>query len=600
MSLGVLVETDNKNVTAVKVKVPRARGKKIKEAVSDKKIMSQIRRSHDFEINLVSPKEFFEKIDKPVESRLYSFIKSVEAKSEEQLDVDGYSKIIEYNLNSGDWRWRKINNTADLKEILKNTEKAHSTFMKLREANWNKLVRSNEDAYGGQGFADDYGVSQSGGLQVRNQFTPLIGTPFFKQMYLYDYWEMHSKCFWYSNYSGIAKLIIDMTRNFVLGKGFNITFDDPKAEEAWKRYEERSDIQHEVRNWNDDLTKFGENMLLKVPTKKGIIHRAFDPSTIWEIVTDPEDIRDIKYYHQQYSTQYQLYGTKDAPTSKYIINQLPPQLVQHTKVNVTSYEKRGRSDLLGALLYFKYYEDYVMAKLARAKNEAAFIWDVTIDGSDEDVQAYINSTESIVDVPPGSENVHNKAITRTPLSPTFGKAGGDQIAQDILSYIAMSVSIPVNYMGTFGTSQNSRAGSLVATEPVSKKMGERQAIIERMLRRVVVDVLVSEKLDPKSKFEINFPEMLEEDRSKKIQDLVLANQERVLSHETISNIIAKELKVTDYDYSDEQAKILKEQKRDTLFMQPPSPDLTQPDKSKDNNPSRALDRSAIKDEGKNL
>lgn len=589
--------------TVVKVKVPRGpRAKKIVAAVKDKRIKSIIRKAHDFEINLVSPKEFFKDMSKPVESRLYSFMKEVQEKSEEQLDTEGHSKIIEYDLASGKWRWRKVSTTAELKSLIESNTKAHSTFMKLREAQYNRMIRGKEDSYGGYGFGSDGGNSM-GALQTRQEFTPLIGTPFYKQMYLYDYWEMHSKCFWYSNYSAIAKLIIDMTRNFVLGKGFSVSFDDEKCDEAWKRYCDRVDIQEEIKNANDDLTKFGENMIKIVPTGKGLIsHRSFDPSTIWEIVTDPENIHDIKYYHQQYNTQYQLYGTKDAPISKYIIQQLPPELVRHTRVNVTAYEKRGRSDLLGPLLYFKYYEDYIQAKLARAKNEAAFIWDVTIDGSDEDVNAYISSTESIVDVPPGSENVHNKAITRTPLSPTFGKAGGDQIAQDILSYIAMGVSIPVNYFGTFGTSGSTKAGSLVATEPVAKKMVERQTKLEGLIRRIVKDVLMSEGLDPKSKFEVNFPEILEEDRSQKIQDLLVAQQEKVISHERFAEITAKELKISDYDYKAEQKQIEKESKSMALIPDPSESGLTPEDDGKDNGENqakkRAMDRTDIRDKGK--
>jgi hypothetical protein len=308
---------------------------------------------------------------------------------------------------------------------------------------------------------------------------------------------MHSKCFWYKNYSGIAKMVIEMTRNFVLGKGFNVTFENEALQPLWNEYEERSNVQEEIRNWCDELSSFGENMVKKIPTPKSLIHRSFDPSTVWEIVTDPENITDIKYYHQQYNTQYQLYGTKDAPVSRYIINQIPPQLVHHTKVNVTSYEKRGRSDLLAPLLYFKYYEDYMVAKLSRAKNEAAFIWDVEIDGSEEDVQMYITNTQNIVDVPPGSENVHNKAIKRTPLAPSLGTGGADGIAQDILSYIAMGVSIPVNYMGTFGTGGYTKAGALVATEPVAKKMMERQLKLEHLVRKIVRDVLIDAGKDPR-------------------------------------------------------------------------------------------------------
>lgn len=590
-----------KAATRVKTVLPIAHAVEMKK---NPKLMSIVRRSTEQEIKLTNPTEFFKKMSQPVESRLYSFMQTVKEKSEEQLDTTGRSQILEFN-NEGKWRWRVINSSSALKEILSKEQVHFDAFMKMKEQSYNKMIKGREDALGGYGFADDTSpMTGIGGLPMKGEFMPLIGTPFYKQLYLYDYWEMHSKCFWFKNYSGIAKLVIDLTRNFVLGKGFNVNFDDEELQGIWDKYEERTNIQEEIRNWCDEMTAFGENMLKKSPTPKGIIHRSFDPSTVWEIVTDPENIGDVKYYHQQYNTQYQIFTTKTAPSSKYIINQIPPELVLHTKVNVTSYEKRGRSDLLSVLLYFKYYEDYMTAKLLRAKNETAFIWDVEIDGSDEDVSNYINSTQNIQDVPPGSENVHNKAITRTPLSPSFTAGGADGVAQDILSYVAMGVSIPTNYMGTFAGGGSTRAGALVATEPVAKKMLERQQRMEVLIRRVVKDVLIDagkNPNDPKCKFEVNFPEILEEDRSAKISDLVIAKNEKVISHQTFSHIVAKELKVTKYNYDDEQKKIEKEDRQNPLLGGRGGPDdLTGDDEDDQTDKKRAFDRKQIKKDHKSI
>lgn len=590
--------------TSSQTKVRARANKKMREKgeqIKDHKMKSLMRFASDQEIKLTNPTEFFEKMSRPTQSRLYTFCEEVRNSTEEMLDQTGVSKIIEINDN-GQWRWRQITSSKELKEILANDKKALDRYLKIRENAYSTMFKKNKE-YGFNINDNSAGNQSPGALEVRNEYTPLIGTPFFKQLYLYDYWEMHSKCFWYKNYSGIAKLIVEMTRNFVLGKGFSVSFDDDKCQDAWSAYEERSNIQEEIRNWCDELTAFGENMIKKIPTSKGIIHKSFDPSTIWEIITDPENISDIKYYHQQYNTQYQLYGTKDTPLSKYVLNQIPPQLVHHTKVNVTSYEKRGRSDLLSALLYFKYYEDYCQARLSRAKAEACYIWDVSIDGSEEDVQAYINLTQSASSVPPGSENVHNKAITRTAITPSFTKAGGDQIAQDILSYIAMSVSIPASYMGTFNNMSNTKAGALVATEPVAKKFAERQLKLETLIRKIVKDVLMDAGLDPKTPFEVNFPELFEEDRSAKIQDLILSKDEQVISHQRMSEMIAKEMKITKYDYQDEQDVIDKEKAHGQMFGQDPTvdpadPALTVPKIPVDPKDNRSVDRQAIRKNGK--
>lgn len=569
-----------------KVELPAEMVKKL-----DKRMISLVRKSTESEIKLADPTAFFKKISQPVESKLFTFMQDVKLKSEEQMDVHGMSKVIEIHPGTNQWRWRYVKNTAQLRTIIKNSEESYMKFMQFREKalieRLKKQSKEGDDFFGGS-----VGMGSGTDQPYRPQYTPLLGTPFFKQMYLYDYWEMHSKCFWYSNYSGIGKLVVDITRNFVMGKGFSVSFEDSACQDIWDKYEEKNNIQEKARLWCDDLTKFGESMIKRLPQGNSVIHTSFDPSTIWEIVTDPENINDVKYYHQQYNTQYQLYGTKDAPVSKYIFNQMPPELVIHNKVNVTPYEKRGRSDLLSVLLYLKYYEDYMQARLLRAKNEAAFIWDVTIKGGPEDVDTYINNTESMSDVPPGSENVHNESVERKPLSPQFGAVAADQIAADILSYVAMGTIIPLSYFGTTHSGGSTRAGAIVGTEPVSKKMGERQAKMESLLRIVVKDVLIASGKDPlKFKFEINFPELFDEDRSKKIQDLTLAKENGSISHRRMSEMTAKELRITKYDYEQEQIQIAKEAKANSLFQNPDEPDSGADDPEK----GRSFDRSGTKD-----
>lgn len=586
---------------------PTVKAANKKSEKTAKKIIERIRKSTEAEIEFIKPSEFFKKMDSPIEGKVYNFFKSLKEAKEEQLDQNGISSILLFN-GDGDAKIKYVKSSAELKTYWENSESNFMKFMEGKKTALQKFLSKKTKEDFGLGFDDGNSISA---FPTRSEYTPLIGTPFFKQLYLADYWEMHSKVFWYKNYSGIAKLIVDMTRNFVIGEGFNVDFDDPKAQDVWDEYVDRTGFNELARMWCDELTTFGEIMIKRIPVKGKIQHQGIDPSTIWEIVTDPENIRDIKYYHQQYNTQYQLYGDKQTPISKYIINQIPPQLIIHKRINVTSYEKRGRSDLLSALLYFKYYEDYMMAKLIRAKNEAAFIWDVEIDGSDEDVQAYINSTESIVNVPPGSENVHNKAIKRTPLTPQLGKASGDQVANDILGYTAMSVTIPMNYYGTAMTGGSTKAGALVATEPVAKKMKERQKIFEEVIRTIVRDVMNDAGRDgSKEKFEVNFSELLAEDATTKVNNTVVAHDEQAISHKTMSHMLAKEIGITHYDYEEEMKQIQEEQAsgmfdvaddQDAELDDEDNPQDLTPAGAKDQaGKKRAFNRSSVKKNGLKL
>ncbi len=579
-----------------------------------KKISSYIRESLQVDLKVEDPYSFYKGFHTPqgIQSKLYDFVNDVK-KEKSNGRFSQASQLLEFNLKTGQYKWRKISTITQLQEAIKESEAVNGLYEKIREAKISRvrqrhLKNFKEDVFGGFGFSDDVvGLSNDiSGFPVKKEFTPLIGTPFFKQQYLYDYLLAHSKSFYFKNYSGVAKNIIDTTRNFVLGKGFSVTVDDDKARAAWEAYEERSNVHQEVRNWCDELCSFGELMLKKVFTPQGILHRSIDPSTIWEIVTDPENIYDVKYYHQQYNTQYQLFGTKDAPTTKYVFNQIPPEQIIHLKVNVTSYEKRGRSDLLAALLYFNYFENYIAFKLNRAKNEAAFLWDVTVKGDDSDVQSYIQGSQSITDVPPGSENVHNEAITRNPIAPHLSAASTDDVAKWILSYIGISVNIPTNYFGTMESGGASRAGALVATEPVIRKFEERRMLIERLLGKVFDDVMIGAGLDPlKIDREFNFPELINEDRSQKIQDVVVSEQQKYISHETAANIVAKELNITTYDYEKEKVKIQNESqdKLEQSLMFSPTPGDDEPSADENDNlggKPRAFDRGQVRQDHKNL
>lgn len=582
--------------------------------------------------DIVSPDKFFESLQKPVESRAHEFFKGMredadkiakgEIKAEDsKFQIAEGSKILLVDPKTSKWKWATVNNSKEFLEWEKKGEAAPKLLEGLREGRMrnyfkNLKAKTKEDFFGGGDGVDSASFDppspqQTSGYEVKHEYTPLLGTPFFKQMYLYDRLLMHSKAFWYKNYSGPAKLAMNIFRNFVIGEGFSVSIDDDKCREAWEAYEKRSNIHDKLPVWHDEAFFDGNLMIEKKFTPAGVIHESVDVSTIWEIVTDPENISDIKYYHQQYPTQWQLFATKTAPITKYIIRQIPPDLIRHIKYNCTSWEKFGRSEMLAALLYLKYFDDYIGFKLQRTKSEAAYFWDVLVKGDSNAVNAYIQQTLSLVDITPGSENVHNEAIERKAVMPSLSHVGSDDVAKWILSYIAMSFGIPASYYGTLESTGGSRASALVSTEPVTKAMEERRLKFENLLHGIFEDVMIDAGLDPDADREFNFPELIVEDRSKKIQDLIMAHDKLVISHQTMSEIMAKELNVTTYDYDDEQKQIEDENLKNPLLLQivkadsgvqdggpgGDDQDLTGDGKGAENQ-GRTLDRDAIRDEDK--
>lgn len=62
----------------------------------------------------------------------------------------------------------------------------------------------------------------------QHSFIPIMGGPFYKQLYLYDYLKMNAIAFNLVNHNAIAAAAVKMLQRFTLGRGvtFNIKDDE--------------------------------------------------------------------------------------------------------------------------------------------------------------------------------------------------------------------------------------------------------------------------------------------------------------------------------------------------------------------------------------
>jgi hypothetical protein len=222
-----------------------------------------------------------------------------------------------------------------------------------------------------------YDDGSSGGL-VGQDYIPLLGGPFNKQLYIYDYLKMHSTAFHAYHHDPIARNIVNIKRDFTLGRGWQVNSKNPLALALWNAFEEANNLYDLMTYVAAEIEIYGETMIWWLPNHATQIGyqlrpgqevpvgmlpriRLIDPSVIWEIVTYPEDITRVLYYQWIAPTQYQIYsGTdKGAPvsTSKFIYQQIPADQVDHWKINCVSNEKRGRSGLFPILGYLKRLRD---------------------------------------------------------------------------------------------------------------------------------------------------------------------------------------------------------------------------------------------------
>lgn len=470
-------------------------------------------------------------------------------------------------------------------------------------------------------FALDGGYSTSNAGLVGDDFVPMMGGPFFKQLYLHDYLKMNGLCFQAYNHDPIAHSIVQMYRDFTLGRGFRVDCDDAKALGMWRAFEEVNDLQSIMNHVAIELSIYGETMLWKLPNNEtkiaqqilpgqapptGLIPRVrlIDPSVIWEIVTFPEDITRVLYYQWVSPTQYQIYTGTDAnkpvPSLKFIYQQIPADQIIHVKINQVSNEKRGRSDLFPILGYLKRLRDSVNYKIIQEQKNSAWGIDTTIEGNDTDLDNYVADQQSLGTIPPaGSDFVHTSKVKREYLANQGGRGTSSGGAFDwCMSMIAAGSGIPISYFGTHLSGGQTRASALVATEPVAKRFEMRQTVYEGIIQKLIKSYFESMGMKNIPEFKVTFPEIITQDRSAKLKDISFAEEMQWITKEDAAVIAAKELQITDYDYSETQEQIKAEEP--APMMNPLSgPGLAKPagDEEKPDKPSAVTsdERKSISD-----
>lgn len=470
--------------------------------------------------------------------------------------------------SNGLYRYKKIEGRAQIQE----TWKRNSRLKKFREA----------DTFATDGF--NSGAGTNGGL-VGDDFVPLLGGPFNKQAYLYDYLRAHAYCFNEYNHHPMARAIVNITRDFVLGRGYRVDSDDPKALALWRAFEEVNKLEEMMEAVVLEGSMYGENMIWWLPNQqvyisyqdrpgqepaRGLIPRIrlLDPSTCWEVVTFPEDITRVLYYQLVFPTQYQIYTGRDAgqpvPTSKFIMQQLPAQDVMHFKYNCVSNEKRGRSDLFPVLGYLKWVKDCVNYKLISLKKQSAWTEDIVVEGSQTDVDNLAASLAALGTFEPaGSRFIHTDKVKREYMANQSSGSGDKDILMAGIDMIAAGSQIPVSYFGLSHSSGQTRASAIVGTEPVAKKFERRQKEVGRILQAVWKRFQNNHGVHG-AECSISFPEIITQDRSAKLKDIKFTEDSGYISRETAAPLAAKELDVDNYDYDEEKKKIEAEENPPTM------------------------------------
>jgi len=180
--------------------------------------------------------------------------------------------------------------------------------------------------------------------------------------------------------------------------------------------------------------------------------RRIDPLEITEIITDPDDKEDVKFYKREWSDQQATPHTDYYRSTDNIKGQAAKDFKGATikdseKALIYRLEYNdGNPLLLPALLWMKYHTRFLASRIAIMLALAKFAWKQKVKGGQAAVDAIKAKTHD-KDIPAGSTEIENEGIDTTPIKTETGASAAYQDGRMLKLQIAAAVGIPEQYFG---------------------------------------------------------------------------------------------------------------------------------------------------------
>ena len=184
--------------------------------------------------------------------------------------------------------------------------------------------------------------------------------------------------------------------------------------------------------------------------------RRIDPLEITEIITDPDDKEDVRFYKRQWSdaqgksheTVYRstinIKGISALDMYSKPVKHNDNALVYHLTYNTTT--QRGNPLLLPALLWMKYHTKFLASRIAIMLALSRFALKTKVKGGQVVADAIKAKTHD-KEVAAGSQLIENLGAETTVMKQETGASAAYQDGRMIKLMIAAAVGIPEQYFG---------------------------------------------------------------------------------------------------------------------------------------------------------
>lgn len=300
----------------------------------------------------------------------------------------------------------------------------------------------------------------------------------------WDQTRMQEVAFHLYRKSHLAKRILGLIEDFVVGDGIQVTADNDAVQDAiadfWDDPVNAMDRLNgmRVREWQ----LWGEICLPVTEARGGFVRIGWiDPQFIDQVLPNPRS-----------GLPGQIVLTSEGARSarKEVLKVISwddekAEFVGDCffgSINCPLGGRRGVSELYAAADWIDAHEEVLFTQIDRARLLNSHIWDVELMGANQTkIDAWLKKHGKPPE--PGSIRAHNEKIKWTALSPQLGAYEVSRQAKDLQDYILGGLGIPSHWYGA-GDSEN-LATAAVMGEPARKMLKRKQKEYTFLLRDII-------------------------------------------------------------------------------------------------------------------
>lgn len=290
----------------------------------------------------------------------------------------------------------------------------------------------------------------------------------------------------------LARRIVELTTQYVIGSGFDIACEDEHTQafvnQFWNHRLNRMDAR--ITELSDELARTGNLFILLSTDPAGMSYIRTIPATnIEQIYATPNDIEQpllftTKANAELESNTYAAYN----PMADY---QLPdgtyPQAVIHYAINRPAGAQWGEPDLSPLLPWLRRYAAWLEDRVRLNRFRNAFLYVVSGSFISEDARKARQQTLAANPPTPGSILVTDSSETWSVISPKLEALDAREDGMALKKLIASGAGLPLHFLAEPESSTRTTADS--AGGPTFRRFEQRQKffvwLLEDLLRIVV-------------------------------------------------------------------------------------------------------------------